>query len=144
MTAPRSHILGVQDILWQVGPRSAQLQNAVHLKGIEDSLLWVEWDVPAEVAIADVVGKDVRNWSRTGSRVQVWLQRAVSETSLMMIGSLPRSPEESTAPFHIPCITLRGAEPATTYVRLISRKGQTFQAENIQNLWPLPECACRA
>ncbi|HLN30033.1 MAG TPA: hypothetical protein VK395_19985 [Gemmataceae bacterium] len=139
LTAPRSHIQGVQDILWQVGLRSAQLQNAVHLKGIEDSLLWVEWDVPAEVAIADVVGKDVRNWSRTGSRVQVWLQRAVSETSLMMIGSLPRSPEESTAPFHIPCITLRGAEPATTYVRLISRKGQMFQAENIQNLWPLPE-----
>jgi len=139
LTAPKSHILGVQDIVWRIGPRSVQLQNAVHLKGIEDGLLWVEWEVPAEVAIADIVGKDVRNWSRTGSQVQAWLQRALSETSLTMIGSLPRKPEESTAPFHIPCITLRGAEPATTYVRLISRKGLTLQPESIQNLWPLPE-----
>jgi hypothetical protein len=138
----------VQDISWRVGPRQADLQVTARLTAPEDDdLILVEWEVPADVEIVDVQGAEVRNWSRTGARVQVWLQRALDQTTLELTGWLPRTRaetrqqggEQTLAPFALPCLRFVSTREQTTFVRVSTDGRLALDPTDRQHLLPLPD-----
>jgi hypothetical protein len=92
-----------------------------------------------EVVVTHVSGPQVRHWSQTGSRLQVWLQRSVRETSLEATGWMPRHAEGLFTPFQLPCLQMTGVRPQRTFVRLLAGKGLTLRTPKLQGLWPLPD-----
>src|SRR5262249_31168548 len=129
----------IQDVTWHVTERQATVHAQLRLTAPGEDLALVEWEVPAEIALTEVGGADVRNWSRSGATVPIWLQRSVGQTVVEMAGLLPRAAGRSPAPFHIPHLYLPAASPQTTFVRVSTDEGWELQAQNLHNLWPLPE-----
>jgi hypothetical protein len=88
-----------QDLIWRLGPRQADLHAIFRVAG-EDRAAppsalaprpaplapLLEWQVPASVTVVQVTGPDVRSWSRSGTHLQVWLQRSVERTELHVSG----------------------------------------------------------
>jgi hypothetical protein len=138
LTTLRPRFRGIQDILWRVGPRQADLAATIQLRGSEENLAVVAWEIPQEITVVEVSGKDIRSWSRAGSRVQVWLRQGTTETTLELIGWLPHQPEKPIGSFRIPCLTLAQAAPLITYVRVAADKGLRLQPHDLQDLWELP------
>jgi hypothetical protein len=130
-------IAASQGITWIVGEQQASFHAKIGLSAPDESLALVEWEVPAAVALTEVSGPDVRNWSRSGSRVQIWLQRSVTQTTVEVSGWMPRSKEQSPAHFRLPRLYFPGAAQ-TTFVRLHAQEGLQLHPETLHHLWPLP------
>ncbi|HLJ98123.1 MAG TPA: hypothetical protein VKU02_33495 [Gemmataceae bacterium] len=129
----------VQDLTWYLSPEQANLHVRAILTAAQKDLTLVEWEVPTPVLVTDVRGTEVRSWSRSGSRLQIWLQRALAETTLEWTGSLPRPVNQPRAAFELPCLAVVGATPQTTFLRILAEKGWAVHAEHLRNLGPLPE-----
>src|SRR5262249_50389232 len=99
--------------------------------------LW-EWELPTDVAIADVSGRDVRYWSRSGPRLQIWLQGTRGQTEIQMTGWLARPAMDS---FVLPALVPLSADAATTIVRLTAGEGLSLIPVKLQDLWPTPDAA---
>ena len=78
-----------QDLLWQIGPDRVELQATARLTAAQPGLPLVEWEVPSQLRVSELAGPDVRTWSRSGNRVQVWLNRVATETLVTLTGSMP-------------------------------------------------------
>jgi hypothetical protein len=127
-----------QEITWQVGPRQAEVHATAQVTAPGDGVSLVEWEIPTEVVLADLRGPDVWTWSRTGSRVQVWLQRSPAQTTLALTGWVRRRSEQPAAPFSLPCLRLIGTAPRWTLVRILGGEGLAVSAAQLRNLWNLP------
>jgi len=77
-----------QDLLWTFHPGRADLQGTLTATGANAELLVVEWDVPPEVTVAEIVGDNIRSWTRVAgeSRLQVWLKQPATSVSLNLRG----------------------------------------------------------
>jgi hypothetical protein len=139
LVAPPPQRECLQDLTWFVGPQQAQLRATAKLKAPLRDLALVEWEIPAEVMVADVRGPEIRGWSRTASRLQVWLQRSTAETTLELTGWLVQPASQPAVPFRLPCLAFPGAAPHRTSVHLIAEKGWALQAEKLNNLEEMPE-----
>jgi hypothetical protein len=82
-------VQATQDLLWQIGPDRVELQATARLTVAQPGLSLVEWDVPGPLRVSELAGPDVRTWSRSGNRVQVWLNRPATETLVTLTGSIP-------------------------------------------------------
>ena len=98
----------------------------------------VEWEVPAEITVTHVGGKDVRSWSRLGPRIQIWLQAGVTTTAVELAGWLPRPAGKRLEPFHLPHLFVTGADPHWTLLRITPGTGLTLRPGDLQRLWPVP------
>src|SRR5262249_43232083 len=65
---------GEQDVTWRVGPGRADLRALAKWTEVPTSGL-LEWQVPADVSILELRGQGLRSWSRSGDRLQIWLDR---------------------------------------------------------------------
>jgi hypothetical protein len=154
--APRREC--VQDLTWHLSPERADLHATAKIAAPQRDLAFVEWEIPAEIVVADVRGADVRSWFRKAARLQVWLQRSVAESTLELTGwidgrgadwkstVLARADWKSTPPaeklltsFQLPCLAFPGAASHFTFVRLITDKDWTLDAGQLSNLSPLPD-----
>src|SRR5207249_4018572 len=86
-----------QEITWRLAPDQADFRAQVRLNAADEDLVLAEADIPTEVTVASVQGADVRHWSRSGRRLQIWLTRSVSETALELQGWLRQRPSGATA-----------------------------------------------
>lgn len=137
--APTARTECVQDLTWYVGPHEADLRAGVKLTSAQKNVAYAEWEIPAELTVADVRGVDVRNWSREGTRLQVWLQRTVAETTLELTAWVVRPTEKPAEPFRLPRLAFLPAGSQATFVRVLAEKGWTLHAEHLQNLLALPD-----
>ncbi len=128
-----------QDITWRVGLRQAELRATLKVTDLRGEMAVLEWLVPEGVAITNISGTNVRSWSRTGGRVQVWLRRSVREATVELNGWLPLAAENLTTSFHLPCMYLDTAAQRWTFVKLIADRNLALTTRNVQSLWPLPE-----
>src|SRR5262249_5773484 len=71
-----------QEVVWQVGNLQAEVQATVRVTGAGSDLILMEWEVPAAVEVVQVSGKVVRHWSRSDTRLQVWLSRGPPDFEL--------------------------------------------------------------
>jgi hypothetical protein len=128
----------VQELTWYVDPQQAALRAHAMLTAPQMDLMFVEWEIPVAVTVADVGGPDVRSWSRTGSRLQIWLQRSVAETTLELTGwTAPRS-RQPGMPFTLPCLAFPTAAH-TTRVRLVAEHGWALETKQLRNLEALSD-----
>ena len=71
-----------QEITWRVGPHELECEAAYHVDGRDQELTLVEWNLPAGLQMEEVLGAEVRMWSITDRRVQVWLRPGVNKATL--------------------------------------------------------------
>lgn len=76
----------------------------------------IEWTVPKSLSVSDVSGKNVASWSQSQGRVQVWLDRTVSEAIVHWHAMRPLVLPESTS-IELPAI----GHPSATTTSLIRR-----------------------
>jgi hypothetical protein len=104
----------------------------------------VEWEVPESVAVASVTGSDVRGWSRSGSRLQAWLQNSARSAELTVTGWWTGppgvvKPVAGTGPlkpetWELPRLALVGVPGQAVTVRLYPEAGLDVETVKLHNL----------
>jgi hypothetical protein len=122
------------EIAWQIGPRQVEFQARARWTDPDEALALAEWELPPDLVLADVRGTGVRNWSRQGNRLQVWLQRSTGELALQLIGSLPRRPGEAVV--SLPPIRSRTLPLQTDSLRVTAQAGTLLELKEARNLKP--------
>ena len=125
------------------GARQADLRATARLTAPGGDLSFVEWEVPADVVVTHVGGRDGRDpiwqWSRTCNRVQAWLDHTMGVVDVELDGWKELAPEKDGARFDLPGVRLLSARAATTSVRLTPTADLALTAEDTQSLLPLPD-----
>lgn len=137
--APTSRASARQTIVWQVGSRQATLTANARVRALAGELSLVEWDFPATVQVAEVSGPQVRGWTRTGPRLQVWLRQSTSDVALQLTGWVPLSPVAGKILFDLPALHLHAVQSQTTFVRIRGSDNLVLEPVSLKNLWPLPD-----
>jgi hypothetical protein len=139
LEAPTAQVEAGQDLGWRIGPQHADLHAELQLNAPDSDLALVEWLVPESVTVARVTGPHVRSWSRSGTRLQVWLQRSVAATELQLVGWwLPPAGGTRLTHFDLPRL-LPVAATVTTHLRLTAAAGLTLETGKLRNLWRPPD-----
>jgi hypothetical protein len=141
-------VQAVQQITWRVGPDKADFQAACALKTSDSEVTLVEWDVPPEVTIGRLDGRDVMSWCQSGRRVQAWLSGSRRSSELHLAGWM-KTPAVNPAAvglaapmeFHLPCLLLLNAPAPETWLRLVGTSGLTLKLVQGKDLLPLPDLA---
>jgi hypothetical protein len=134
---PDDDATGLQMVDWTVGRQRADFRLAVNLDARERTLAMIEWDIPRGVTVAEVGGEDVRDWSQTGARLQVWLRRPLTTCAVQLAGwkALEGS---GPAAFHLPPLRLAAHPRVDSLVRVASDGDLTLEPTSLKHLWPLP------
>jgi hypothetical protein len=143
-----SRITALEEIDWTLGRRRAVVRLVARLTAPDRDLLFGEWDVPKGITVTEVSGADLRSWSQTGTRLQIWWERCLTAGTLQVIGSQtlteamvskPHAPESKQTPITFSLAPFRavGTSQVTTYLHVTA--GQLrLQADWVTNLFPLP------
>jgi hypothetical protein len=136
-----------QDISWRLDAHQAEVRVVARLSAPAGDLFLVDWQVPPLVTVTDVAeitepGKReraarVRQWSSIAGRVQVWLDRPVTEAKLQLTAWVVRPPQAKS--FDLPCLRLPAARPRWTVVHIATAPGLELEPVTLQGLWPLPD-----
>jgi len=139
---PESNSSGEQQINWLVGPGQVELQASARWSEPPFSGL-LEWEVPASISITDVRGEGLRYWSRSGSRLQAWLDSRPSDHSanLTLTGVLPRIADESAqekTPFVTPVLRQIGVRQQWTQLTVQAREGWRLEDQDVRLFQTFP------
>jgi hypothetical protein len=124
-----------QDLAWRLGPRQADLHATLNVRSRTDPPALVEWQIPASVTVVQVTGPDVRSWNRSGSRLQVWLQRSAERTELRLTGwarveevkpANPAAGGTGAGSFELPALRPPAAAEPVTWLRLTAGSGEAL------------------
>jgi hypothetical protein len=126
-----------QEIVWQVGPRRADMQAAVRLTALDGTIANVELQLMPGFTLSEITGKDVRHWTTAGPRAQVWMRRSLKETELQLGGSCAVRQSGSERLFDLPRIDVVAAASQTAVVRLASQVDQALVPRRLEQLVPL-------
>lgn len=132
---PSSSVTGHQELTWFLSDRRSEVRGVATWKSPNANLTFVEWELPVGVQLSEVRGNEVRAWSRSGTRVQVWLQKPCEEVKLNWTGSVPRpDPKGDRFIFDLPTIKLEGVGPHPTELTLKTLPGWLIQPERLGEL----------
>jgi hypothetical protein len=146
LTPPKGSARGRQHITWLLGPARADVQANVTLAGRAPAGL-LEWNIPADVHVTELLGRDVRSWSRSEAGVQIWLDRNVDtpadrEVSVEMNGWLARpasADRQDSTTFALPPLSFSGVEIQTTDMEVKPRAGWRVSAVDAGKFRALPD-----
>ncbi len=130
-----STALAVQHMTWSVDRKAGEFQLNADLKGLGPNASFLEWEIAPEVIIGDVSGPLVRSWWRSGGKLQVWLDSAVTETRIEISGL--HQLKIGATEVSLPRARLVSALSCVTFVQVHCRGGTPTTAR-LQDLWPLP------
>lgn len=120
-----------QEITWNVGTAQAELEARLQLTEPGEGLCCVEWELPPDLQVAELRGAEIRNWCRTGSRLQVWLQRSASELNLQLAGWQSRKPG---APVSLQGLVCLSCQTQQDRVHVVATPGLLLQPRELRNL----------
>jgi hypothetical protein len=151
LQAPAAIEQAVQEVAWQVGPNQTDVQLRARLTPAEGTLALVEWQVPPTVFVGRVRGPAVWYWSRSGSRLQVWLHPTPGPVEVDVTGWIPlgegspgvekvSTPPSSVRPpqWELPVLRLLEARSQTTFLHLTASPGLVLTTTQERNLTRLP------
>jgi hypothetical protein len=125
LTAPPPSATAVTT--WRVFPGHADFEVTARLaapaaEGATPAsmLTLVEWDIPAQVTVAQVSGPMVQRWSLSGGRLQVWLRERCQKTFVAVKGWTVL-PAGASGQFLPPGVRLRA--PRTTQAKVVVQAG---------------------
>jgi hypothetical protein len=124
-----------QQFTWRIGPSLAEFSATAYVADPNGDLALLEWDVPLDLVITTVRGPDIQSWSKTGSRLQVWLRGSSLKAQVRMTGY--RSTTEGR--FRLPSLPMLSAASSTTTVRLTAVAGMALTSSELRGLYPLPD-----
>jgi hypothetical protein len=134
-------VQALQDVRFLLDGRMARLRASIQLTTPRNDLSLAEWELqsPQGVTISSISGDDVRNWSQSGNRLLVWLDKTRNETKLQMTGWLPLAQPKDGPRFDLPCLRLLGAQTQQTTVHVVARGGLAVRPAELRNLLSLSE-----
>ncbi len=139
---PQTLVRAAQELSIRVGPRQARVQAGLDLVAPNKDLALVEWEIqsPQPFTVAGITGDDVRAWSQTGNRVQVWLKHAgIEKTHLDLSGWLSLVPDNQRQRLELPTLRVVSARSQQTTVRLTAAPGLAFAPPQPRNLTAQPD-----
>ncbi|MCI0380999.1 MAG: hypothetical protein L0215_25725 [Gemmataceae bacterium] len=122
------------DVSWKVHSDFADGAARVQWTTTGEPLALVELSVPANVTLAEVRGAGLKQWSRTGARVQVWLQQPKKQVSLEWTGWVSLPQESGLRRFVLPSVGVRNARVQSMTVQVVAMPGIAIEAEKLQHL----------
>jgi hypothetical protein len=133
---PQAVVRASQEVAIRVGTQQARVHATVDLSAATKALAFVEWDIqsPQPFTVAAVTGPDVRGWTQTNNRVQVWLDHAAKETRLELFGWMPLLRDDQRLRLELPNLRVFGGQPQQTAVRLSAAAGWGFAQAQPRNL----------
>jgi hypothetical protein len=133
---PQPPVRAVQEIAVRVGTQQARVHATLDLSAANKDLALVEWEIqsPQPFTVAAVTGPDVRGWTQTGNRVQVWLEHALKEARLEMSGWTSLVPDNQRLRLELPNLRVPAARSQQTTVRLTAATGLGFVQAQPRNL----------
>src|SRR5262249_37843929 len=137
---PAPAMQAVQDLRLRVDGRLARMVATAELTTPHNDLSFVEWELqspqPLTIsAVAGDAGTEVRNWSQSGNRLLVWLDKTGGLAKVKITGWLPLA-EGPRLDF--PCLRPLGAQAQQTTVRVVPGANLTVTPATLRNLLPLP------
>jgi hypothetical protein len=129
----RSHAFN--QVNWTFGAKRTELNVRTKVHKSSEDLCFLEWTVPPEVTIGEVNGPGVRNWSRFGNRLQVWLQDMVTTAEVTFAGWMTNASETD---FQLPVVHLASVPNVITGVGIEAQPDRQIVAEELSSLWPAP------
>jgi hypothetical protein len=134
---------GSLEVRWRLGERQADLRAVARLTPAGSEPALIEWEVPAEITVTRVGGRDghepVRHWSHHGNRVQAWLDRVPAGAVIQLEGWKELTAERDGARFDLPAVRLLSAQASTAWVRLTTLADLAIAPEITDALSPLPD-----
>jgi hypothetical protein len=122
-----------QTIHWRLSEGNAALEASAKIVSPDEDLIYVNWFIPPDVHIIDVTGKGIRNWCRSASQLEIWLERGVREIDL---GARALAEYQSGAKvsFSLPCMRFPAFPTQATIVNFQAESGVTLAAERVEGL----------
>jgi hypothetical protein len=115
-----------QELSWRIGPQFADLKAVCKIHPGPDDVALVEWEVPPAVQITHVTGRQVQGWTRSGSRLQVWLEQPHEDKSQrgeIVLAGWEKIDLVHGTPFTLPPIRLLGSLAQDTTVHVTPAPG---------------------
>jgi hypothetical protein len=132
-----------QELLWRLSDRQASLRLLARATAPAADLCLLEWDVPEEVVITHVTGRDdrdlVRSWGRVGRRLQVWLQRSLPGAELEVVGWKSLASDADGTRFDLPNLRPLSPTAGLSLVRLATGGDMVLEPLSTAGLLPLPD-----
>jgi hypothetical protein len=131
---------GMQSVHWHLGPNRAEVTAAAELSANNVDLALVEWEVPLPVTVINVSGSHVTTWTRTGTRLQIWLDQPRKSTRIEWMGFTDRRSEMTR--FDTPIVRLLNSTPGIL-LTLTPRPGWDLIPITVQQLTAKPQESVR-
>ncbi|VTS06599.1 hypothetical protein [Tuwongella immobilis] len=135
-------IRGTQSLRWGVGINRATVIATAEWVTSNPKLMFVEWDIPAEISIREVTGPGLRSWTRSQNRLQIWLQEPQNRVQMQVrgtVGFAPMPPSGLPTRLDLPCITLPGVNPIDSQIEIRPQDGIALQNEQLTQLAEDPQ-----
>jgi hypothetical protein len=137
---------GEQRVAWSVGPGRAELSAVGRWVDVPVPGL-LQWEVPVGIHLDEVRAPNLRSWSRTGSRLQIWLDSADQMPAepgivVQLTGWMPRpavEAEQEKTPFVVPNMWLHGLAEQTTQVHVATRDGWRLLPTEVREFSAAPD-----
>ncbi|MFL5340200.1 MAG: hypothetical protein ACJ8F7_08605 [Gemmataceae bacterium] len=141
--APASPARARQQVTWLLGPGRAEVRAVATWEGGPPPGP-VDWILPANIVLAEVRGRELRSWSRSGNTLQVWLDRPADGggTSLELIGWLARPTDDAAqekTPFVLPQIQVSDPASEPPRVQVQARGRWRIVPREVAGYRPLPD-----
>jgi hypothetical protein len=125
-----------QKLLWRLGSEIIGFEAGIKLQAGQTPLAVLEWQVPQGLHFTGVRGPQVRSWSLTRSRLQVWLRKSVPEATLELAGWLARPASAAAENFQLPVLIPLGTLPPESSVEVVVPEGFFLKPTRLQKLAP--------
>ncbi|MCI0638520.1 MAG: hypothetical protein L0Y72_03035 [Gemmataceae bacterium] len=126
--------LAKMDVSWKVHSDFADGAARVQWTTTGEPLALVELSIPPSVTLAEVRGVGLKQWSRSGARVQIWLQQPKKQVSLEWTGWVALPQKASVRRFDLPSVGVRNARTLSMTVQLAATPGLALEAVKLQHL----------
>lgn len=82
---------GTTDLEWRLAPKFAEITATATVTATLTPRPWLEWEVPAGMTVLGVEAPGLVDWSRTGDRLLIWLDRPRVNATVRWFGRAPRA-----------------------------------------------------
>ena len=98
------------DFHWNLTASVAEWTGTLNLQGGGAALTFLEWHLPADVALTEILGPNLHQWSRQSAAVQLWFREPQRQTVLQLKGYRPlTSSGKNGSRFQLPPLHFVGA-----------------------------------
>jgi hypothetical protein len=124
-----------QELDWTLHTDRAALQATLRATSAHGDLMLLEWDVPSGITVAEVVGDNVRSWSRAAGStlLQIWLKQPAKNATAIVRGWMltPKTAAGQAVRWRAPWIRSTNSSASKTLLRVAAGVGTAVAADEL-------------